>query len=188
MFIEKNWEVDMNIKDIIFITLIIVLCFAKLPFWKAKQVVVVTYNINYQDENLYRAISRLNPVLTVTEREEIIGDIHYVSDKFDIPVYIICAIIEQETNFEPNAISSTDAKGIMQIMDILPEVYGVNKWMPYAIDRNILLAGLYLRDRYKYHGNWRNAIRNYYAGYYLALGNKYYKDVSGKATIWNAML
>ena len=47
--------------------------------------------------------------------------IEYYSAKYDLPEYLIASVINIESGYNPNAVSSVGAKGLMQIMDSTAE-------------------------------------------------------------------
>ncbi len=76
-----------------------------------------------------------------------------------VPQHLLARMAQQESNFDPEAISSADAQGIMQI---------VPRWHPTvdpldpaaAID----YAGALMRRHYERFGAWSKALAAYNAG------------------------
>jgi soluble lytic murein transglycosylase-like protein len=86
-----------------------------------------------------------------------------VSNQRSIPVPIILAILEQESQFDPKAVSPKGARGNGQLMPIVWKQYGngTNIHDPLS---NITASISYLSDLYKQFGTWKRTFRAYYAG------------------------
>lgn len=67
--------------------------------------------------------------------EKIYSTVDKYSEKYGVDRNLILAIIKQESNFNPNAVSSAGAKGLMQLMDFNSEAYGLTN--PFDVDQNI---------------------------------------------------
>jgi len=83
--------------------------------------------------------------------------------KFNIPESIIKSVISAESNFNPTAISSSGAKGLMQLMPLTAEHLGVkNIWDP---KQNIEGGTKYLRELMdRYDGDMNLTLAAYNAG------------------------
>lgn len=89
--------------------------------------------------------------------------IRQASAKFGVDPSLVKAVIHQESSFNPYAVSTAGAKGLMQLMDDTGEGFGVTD--PFDPQQNVhagtqFLAGL-LR---KYNGNEGVALAAYNAG------------------------
>ena len=91
--------------------------------------------------------------------------------EFDVPTPLILAVIQTESHFQKNAVSSAGAEGLMQL---LPETFSflANEKLKEMHDESDLRDPIvnirygtyylaYLRERF---GNWRTALAAYNAG------------------------
>jgi soluble lytic murein transglycosylase-like protein len=85
------------------------------------------------------------------------------SKKYNIDENLIKAIIKKESSFNPNAVSSAGAKGLMQIMPFNFKSLGITD--PFNIEQNIE-AGTKLLKQYidKFDGNLEMGLMAYNAG------------------------
>lgn len=77
----------------------------------------------------------------------------------NLPRFLLARMAQQESNFDPKAISKANAQGIMQIV---PKWHpGVDPWNP---GEAIPYAGSYMRQLFNQFEDWRKALSAYNAG------------------------
>lgn len=83
--------------------------------------------------------------------------------KYQVPMPLIKAVIDQESSFQPYAVSSAGAKGLMQLMDSTAKGLGVTD--SFDPEQNIHGGARYLSDLLKrYGGDEAMALAAYNAG------------------------
>ena len=95
--------------------------------------------------------------------DEIYAAVDKYSDKYGVDKNLILSIINQESGFNKDATSTAGAKGLMQLMDVNSNYYGLTD--PYNIDQNID-AGVKHISTYlnSYNGNVEMALMAYNGG------------------------
>ena len=105
------------------------------------------------------------------EEEQNTNDlIQKYATEYDVPYDIVCAVIETESSFQSDAISSTGARGLMQINKITLTDLNQRLGTDYSMDDlfdpaiNIRLGTFYLSHLYKRFGNYETVYAAYNAG------------------------
>lgn len=85
------------------------------------------------------------------------------SEQYNVPVNLLKAVAKAESNFNPNAVSSSGAVGIMQLMPKTAAYLGVKD--SFDAEQNIMGGSKYLSGLIsKYDGNTSLALAAYNAG------------------------
>lgn len=88
--------------------------------------------------------------------------IQEASKTYGIDQNVITAVIKQESSFNPKAVSSCGAVGLMQLMPGTAKSLGVQD--PYNAEENIMAGCKYLRQKIDEFGNLPMALAAYNAG------------------------
>lgn len=98
--------------------------------------------------------------------------VYKYAEEYGVDPLLVFAVIKAESNFNKDAVSNRNAKGVMQIVDntaeevasniVLEEKY--NSDMLFDEDINIKIGTKYLADLIKKYGNYYVAVAAYNAG------------------------
>lgn len=83
------------------------------------------------------------------------------AQRYDIPEDLFLRLVQQESNWKPNALSHKGAIGLAQLMPFTAERLGVD---PHDPAQNLDGGARYLSQQYRTFGNWRLALAAYNAG------------------------
>lgn len=116
-------------------------------------------------------INKTVPPIVATETAR---NIIIASDKYDLPVTAIVAVMERESHFNPTYISKAGARGLMQVMPVhLKELNLKSRFDYHDIEKGIN-AGAYVLKKYlkKHNNNMKKALLQY-----VNYDKQYVKDV-----------
>jgi len=85
------------------------------------------------------------------------------ADHYQVSRALVYAIVEQESNWNPSALSKKGAVGLMQLMPETARLYGVRN--RYVASQNLSGGVQYLANLiWRFHGELRLAVAAYYCG------------------------
>jgi soluble lytic murein transglycosylase-like protein len=84
-----------------------------------------------------------------------------LANKYDIPEDLFLRLVQQESGWNPNAVSPKGATGLAQLMPATARALGVDINDP---EQNLEGGARYLRSMYDKFGSWRLALAAYNAG------------------------
>lgn len=105
----------------------------------------------------------LPPLSLLKQEGNFTSYINEAAKKYGIPAKLIKSVIQQESNFNPKALSASGASGLMQLMPQTAKTLGVQD--VFDPEQNILGGSKYLKQMLdKYNGNIELALAAYNAG------------------------
>lgn len=114
----------------------------------------------------------------------ILKAVYRISEKYQINPYLILAVIQVESGFKPDAVSSKEAIGLMQILPstgfLVANLLGRADYDLFNVEDNIEIGVAYLKVLLKYtNGDVKKALQFYNAGklWFIEQAVKYADDV-----------
>ena len=102
-------------------------------------------------------------VQAISSTDEIKKIAEYHARKNNLSPSLVKAVIQNESGYNPRAVSPKGAMGLMQIMPAMAKQYGVTD--PFSPDENIGAGVSFLRNLMeKYNGDYKKALSAYNAG------------------------
>ena len=88
-----------------------------------------------------------------------------VMQQNEVPLEVVFAIMRQESEFRPDAVSKKGAMGLMQVMPLIWKNYSLPHFRNVTDPaQNVHVGTRYLADLYEQFGDWKAVFRAYYAG------------------------
>ena len=87
--------------------------------------------------------------------------IRAAAQQYNVPPSLLYGLTQQESGFNPRAVSPSGAIGMTQMLPSTAKQYGVN---PYDPVQSIYGAAMYLNQANKRYGNWSDAVGSYNMG------------------------
>ena len=81
------------------------------------------------------------------------------ADHTGVPISLLIAVAYTESRYNPRAVSRVGAKGLMQLMPVITEKYGVTD--PFNANQSALAGAKVLRALFNKYGNWDQALAAY---------------------------
>ncbi|MFN7982137.1 MAG: lytic transglycosylase domain-containing protein [Vicinamibacterales bacterium] len=98
-----------------------------------------------------------------TLQQAIDGLIEHYAEQYGLRLALVRALVQAESAFDPRAVSSKGAKGLMQLMPLTASSFGVSD--PFDPNENLRAGTAYLRHLLdRYHGDERRALAAYAGG------------------------
>jgi soluble lytic murein transglycosylase-like protein len=88
-----------------------------------------------------------------------------VFQQTNVPPEVVFAIMQQESEFTPEAVSKKGARGLMQVMPVIWKSYSLPHFKNVTDPvQNVHVGTRYLADLFQQFGDWKAVFRAYYAG------------------------
>ncbi len=140
-----------------------------------------------------KRISEVNPRLHPCVRAQIAKALLDAAEEHSVEPLLLCALVEKESSFNPNAYSPSGAVGLGQIKPETAKILGIDN--PWDIRQNLLATADYLRwmlDEFEGRKNW---VELALAAYHLgpkAVGEEVPQCVKGYVdeilSLWKVLL
>ena len=126
-----------------------------------------------------------NKPLTVGQALEVADVVMDQARASNVPVYMVLGVMSLESEFNPNAVSSEGARGLMQVMPAIWNQYVSTESLRGQSSRhnpalNVRVAVRYLGDLIKQYGDWRSALK-IYGGFVTKSPDEYLNIVMANA-------
>ncbi|MGR3623168.1 lytic transglycosylase domain-containing protein [Pseudophaeobacter sp.] len=106
-------------------------------------------------------VSSVSPRYTGKYRGEYMSMARQAARKHGVPEDLFLRLVQQESNWNPNAKSHKGALGLAQLMPATARALGVNPAVP---QQNLEGGARYLSQQFRKFGSWRLALAAYNAG------------------------
>lgn len=130
-------------------------------------------------------IQKVNPAVEESTAKKIVNAVKKYSNEYNIKPSLIFAIIEKESTFNPAAVSSVGAVGLMQVLlryhtEKLKDLAKVekDKVNPFDVDQNIRLGTKVIAEYLKMSKTQDEALRRYNGS--LLIETTYHTEVQKK--------
>lgn len=131
-------------------------------FYNGNSPVFMPSNIAYQNDKLVNAIATYESSNSMTA-SNFDNIIKHAAETYNLPEKLISSVIKQESNFNPSALSTAGASGLMQLMPGTAKYLGVSNI--FDPEQNIMGGAKYLRQMLnQFDGNMETALAAYNAG------------------------
>ncbi|MCY4305484.1 MAG: lytic transglycosylase domain-containing protein [Aestuariivita sp.] len=114
-----------------------------------------------QPESLLGTNTAIIPRYSGSYRGPFLNIAREAATRHGIPLDLFLRLIQQESNWNPNAISHKGAIGLAQLMPETAKYLAVNAKDPY---QNLEGGAKYLAEQYREFGSWKLALAAYNAG------------------------
>lgn len=124
---------------------------------------IQTYNTQNTTSTTQAETVDFESVLETTQSTSLDSIFKKASEIYNVPENLIKAVAKAESNFKPEAVSSSGAQGVMQLMPATAEYLGVTD--SFDAEQNIMGGTKYLKELLdKYEGDTKLALAAYNAG------------------------
>ena len=123
----------------------------------------ISKNNNPLHTTNFNSASFSDALQTVSTTQSLDTIFQKAAKQYDVPVSLLKAIGKAESNFNPEAVSSAGAQGVMQLMPATAQSLGVTT--PFDAEQNIMGGAKYIKQMLdRYDGDVKLALAAYNAG------------------------